>query len=184
MSQSTRQQVAEKIDSLEKDKSLPFTEILDAAMVEDALATEGVSYNQSIYTPFLTLCTFLSQVLDPDHSCRAAVARVIVWLAIHDRKPCSEQTGTDCDARLRLPQGVVEYLVRRTGRQVEAGAEVAWLWNGRPVLLVDGTTASMPDTPRNQAAFPQPKSQAAGIGFPLVRMVAIIALATGVVLDL
>ena len=42
----------------------------------------------------------------------------------------------------------------------------------------------MPDTPRNQAAFPQPKSQAKGIGFPVVRMVAIIALATGVALDL
>jgi Transposase DDE domain len=184
MSQSTRRQVVEKIDSLEKDKSLPFTEILDATMVEDAMAAEGVSYNQSIYTPFLTLCTFLSQVLDPDHSRRAAVARVIVWLAIHDRKPCSEQTGTYCDARLRLPLGVVEYLVRRTGQEVEAGAAAAWLWNGRRVLLVDGTTASMPDTPRNQVAFPQPNSQAEGIGFPVVRMVAIIALATGVVLDL
>src|SRR5262245_63411043 len=103
MFQSTRQRVAEKIDSIEKDKSLPFTEILDAEMVEDALAAEGVGYNQSIYTPFLTLCTFLSQVLDPDHSCRAAVARVIVWLAIHDWKPSSQQTGTYCDGWLRLP---------------------------------------------------------------------------------
>ena len=69
------------------------------------MAAEGVKFNQSIYTPFVTLCTFLSQVLDPDHSCRAAVVRVIVWLAIHDREPCSEQTGTYCDARLRLPLG-------------------------------------------------------------------------------
>ena len=74
MSQTTRRRVAEKIDSLEKDQSLPFIEILDAEMVEDALAAEGVTYNRSIYTPFVTLCTFLSQVLDPDHSCRAAVA--------------------------------------------------------------------------------------------------------------
>ncbi len=79
MSQSTRHRVSETIDSLEKDKSLPFTEVLDAGMVEDALAAEGVTYNESIYTPFVTLCTFLSQVLDPDHSCRAAVARVVVW---------------------------------------------------------------------------------------------------------
>jgi hypothetical protein len=184
MPQSTRYQVAERIDSFAKDKNLPFTEILDTEMVEDALAAEGVSYNQSIYTPFLTLCTFLSQVLDPDHSCRAAVARVIVWLALHDRKPCSEQTGTYCDARLRLPLEVVAHLVRRTGREVEAGAASDWLWKGRRVLLVDGTTSSMPDTPRNQAAFPQPNSQARGLGFPVVRMVAIIALATGVVLDL
>jgi hypothetical protein len=183
MPESTRPQVAEQVRSLDQAKSLPFTEILDARMVEDALAAEGVSYNQSIYTPFVTLCAFLSRVLDPDHSCRAAVARVIVWLAIHDRKPGSEQTGTYCEARLRLPLGVVEYLVRRTGREIEAGAAADWLWNGRRVLLVDGTTASMPDTPRNQAAFPQPNSQAAGIGFPVVRMVAIIAPATGVVLD-
>ncbi len=184
MSQSTRHRVSETIDSLEKDKSLPFTEVLDAGMVEDALAAEGVTYNESIYTPFVTLCTFLSQVLDPDHSCRAAVARVVVWLAIHHRKPCSEQTGTYCDARLRLPREVVVRLVRRTGREIEAGAAAGWLWKGRHVLLVNGTTASMPDSPRNQAAFPRPSSQAAGVGFPLVRMVAIIALATGVVLDL
>jgi hypothetical protein len=184
MVQSTRQQVAEEVRSFAEDKSLPFTEILDAGMVEDALAADQVSYNQSIYTPFVTLCTFLSQVLDPDHSCRAAVARVIVWLAIHDRKPCSEQTGTYCDARLRLPLGVVQHLVRRIGNEAEAAAAPDWLWKGRRVLLVDGTTASMPDTPRNQAAFPQPNSQAKGVGFPVVRMVAIIALATGVVLDL
>ncbi len=184
MCQNTRRQIADKIDSFDKDQSLPFAEILDARMVEDALAAEGVKYNRSIYTPFVTLCTFLSQVLDPDHSCRAAVARVIVWLAIHDREPCSEQTGTYCDARLRLPLGVVRYLVRRTGREVEGRAAEEWLWKRRRVLLVDGTTASMPDTPRNQAVFPQPNSQAKGLGFPLVRMVAIIALATGVVLDL
>ena len=94
MCESTGQQVAEEVRSLDEAKSLLFTEILDALMVEDALAAEGVTYNLSIYTPFVTICTFLSQVLDPDHSCRAAVARIIVWLAIHDRRPCSEQTGT------------------------------------------------------------------------------------------
>jgi hypothetical protein len=132
----------------------------------------------------VTTCTVLSQVLDPDHSCRAAVARVIVWLAIYDRKPCSEHTGTCCDARLRLPLEVVVHLVCRTGREVEGRAAADWTWKARRVLLVDGTTASMPDTPRNQAVFPQPTSQAPGVGFPLVRMVAIIALTTGAVLDL
>jgi hypothetical protein len=76
MSQSTRHRVAAEINSLDKDKRLPFTEILNAEIVEEALAAEGVSYNQSIYTPFLTLCTFLSQILGPDHSCRAAVSRL------------------------------------------------------------------------------------------------------------
>ena len=50
-------------------------------MVNSALASAGVTFKERIYTPFVTLCMFLSQVLDPDHSCRAAVARLIVWLA-------------------------------------------------------------------------------------------------------
>ena len=127
---------------------------------------------------------FLSQVLDPDHSCRAAVARLIVWLAINGRKPCSPETGTYCEARQRLPLGVVVRLVRQTAREIDGRASEAWLWKGRRVTLVDGTTASMPDTPENQEAFPQPKAQEVGLGFPLVRMVAIISLATGVVRDL
>jgi hypothetical protein len=74
--------------------------------------------------------------------------------------------------------------VHRTAQEIEAGAPEAWLWKGRPVSLVDGSTASMPDTPANQRAFPQPRSQKAGLGFPIVRVVALISLATGVVRDL
>jgi hypothetical protein len=153
-------------------------------MVEEALAAEGVTFNERIYTPLVTLCLFLSQVLDPDHSCRATVARLIVWLAINGRKPCSSENNSDCEARQRLPLGAIIRLVRRTAREIDEGATVDWLWNGRRVSLVDGTTASMPDTPKNQAAFPQSATQGIGLGFPVVRLVAIISLATGVVRDL
>jgi hypothetical protein len=51
------------------------------------------------------------------------------------------------------------------------------------VKLVDGTGISMPDTPENQAHYPQPASQAAGVGFPLARLVGVICLSTGAVLD-
>src|SRR5512138_1379895 len=120
----------------------------------------------------------------PDHSCRAAVARLIVWLAINRRKPCAPETNSYCEARQRLPLGVVVRLVRQTAREIEDRAPEAWLWKGRRVALVDGTTASMPDSEGNQNAFPQSKAQGIGLGFPLVRMVAIISLATGVVRDL
>jgi hypothetical protein len=48
---------------------------------------------------------------------------------------------------------------------------------------VDGTGLSMPDTPENQAVYPQPSSQARGVGFPLARLVMVICLATGAALD-
>ena len=86
MSHSTRRWISEKVNSLRESDVLPFHDILDAGMVRAALAEEGVTSHACIYTPLVTLCVFLSQVLDPDRSCRAAVARLIVWLAIHRRK--------------------------------------------------------------------------------------------------
>ena len=184
MSQATRSRVGRHVNSLRDSTLLPFHDLLDVTMVKTALAEERVAFSERLYTPLVTLCLFLSQVLDPDHSCRAAVARLIVWLTLNGLKPCAPETGSYCDARQRLPLGVVTRLVRRTAREIEGRAAVTWLWKGRPVLLVDGTTASMPDTPENQRAFPQAKTQGVGLGFPLVRMVAMIALATGVVRDL
>jgi hypothetical protein len=176
--------ISDKVKSLRESEILPFHEILDARMVEEALAAEGVTFNERIYTPLVTLCLFLSQVLDPDHSCRAAVARLIAWLAINGRKPCSSENNSYCEARQRLPLGVVARLVRRTAREIDEAARADWLWKGRRVSLVDGTTASMPDTEKNQRAYPQSATQGIGLGFPVVRLVAIISLATGVVRDL
>ena len=184
MSQATRRWISEKVKSLRESDVLPFHEILDAEMVKAALAEEGVTFSERLYTPLVTLCVFLSQVLDPDHSCRAAVARLIVWLSVNGRRPCAPDTGTYCDARQRLPLGVVVRLVRQTAQEIDGGAPEGWLWKGRRVSLVDGTTASMPDTPANQQAYPQSRSQGVGLGFPLVRIVAVISLATGVARDL
>ncbi len=43
----------------------------------------------------------------------------------------------------------------------------------------DGTTISLPDTEANQASYPQPIVQKPGLGFPLVRLVVLFSLATG-----
>src|SRR4051812_14033226 len=101
MPQATRRWISEKVQSLRESDVLPFHDILDARMVNSALAAEGVTCHERIYTPLVTLCLFLSQVLDPDHSCRAAVARLIVWLAVHGRKTCAPDTGSYCEARQR-----------------------------------------------------------------------------------
>jgi Transposase DDE domain len=184
VSQTTQRCISEKVKSLRESDVLPFHDILDARMVKAALDAEGVTFNESIYTPLVTVCVFLSQVLDPDHSCRAAVSRLIVWLALIGRKPCSADTGAYCDARQRLPLGMVIRLTRQTAREIDESAPQEWLWKGRRVTLVDGSTASMPDTVENQRSFPQSKAQGIGLGFPLVRFVALISLATGVVRDL
>lgn len=78
---------------------------------------------------------------------------------------------------------MVKALTRETGGLLCAQADTGWRWQGRTVKLVDGTGISMPDTPDNQVRYPQLKSQAQGVGFPLARLVAIICLSTGAVVD-
>jgi len=50
--------------------------------------------------------------------------------------------------------------------------------------LFDGTTVTMPDTPKNQEAYPQVYNQRAGVGFPIARVGAIISLACGAIMNL
>jgi len=79
---------------------------------------------------------------------------------------------------------MVSALTRETGRLLSEKALEQWLWRGRTVKLVDGTGISMPDTPENQAVYPQPSTQARGVGFPQARLVIVICLATGAALDM
>jgi hypothetical protein len=78
---------------------------------------------------------------------------------------------------------MVETLARRTGKLVADGVCDAWLWRGRRVCLADGTTTTLPDTEENQAAYPQPGAQRKGLGFPSMRLVALLCLASGALLD-
>ncbi len=184
MHQATRNRVRRHVDSPRHDPGQLFAGLLDRAWIEETLAQQRVRWRDCIFTPMVTLWTFLSQVLCPDHSCRAAVARLIARLVARGEAPCSPDTGPYCKARQRLPVAVLSCLVRRTGQVAEDHAPGDWVWKGRRVLLVDGTTVSMPDTAANQHAFPQPVVPKPGLGFPLARLVAVISLATGAVRDL
>lgn len=163
---------------------LPFFELLPAACVERVLADEHVQWRECVYSPLVTLWAFLSQTLCADHSCRQAVARLRAFLTADGKRPCGAQTGPYCKARQRLPENVCARLARDVGETLHQRIEDRGLLTGRPIKLVDGTTVSMPDTAANQAEYPQSRSQKPGLGFPIARVVALLSLASGAVLDL
>lgn len=139
-------------------------------------------HRERLYPPTVVLSMFMKQVLEADRSCQRAVnawaaQRAAEGLSIH-----SIRTGAYCQARQRLPLPMVMALTRASGRLLSTQAQRGWRWRGRAVKLADGTGISMPDTPENQARFPQPSSQAEGVGFPLAQLVGIVCLATGAVL--
>jgi hypothetical protein len=169
--------------SIVLDLDLLSHHVLAVANVTRIVAEEVGTTSGRIFTPLVTLCTFLSQILSDDHSCLAAVARLMAWRSAEGLFPCSPDTGGYCKARQRLPETLLPRLVRQTADGLQEGAPEAWLFHGRKVTLVDGSTVSMPDTPENQAEYPQHGNQEPGCGFPIARIVVLIALATGAVLD-
>lgn len=162
---------------------LPFSDLLPAAKIADALAEEGTSFRSRIYTPSVTLWMFLSQVLSQDHSCRDAVGRLVAWRHSQGLGGCSTKGNSYCEARHRLPLRLLQTLVRGTAQEVERSAGGNTLWKGRCVVIVDGTTATMADTPANQEAYPRRRNQAQGVGFPIARVVILFSLAFGTALD-
>ena len=165
------------------DPGLLFNHVLSAEHLAAAVVQEAGKICDRIFTPVLTPCLFLAQVLSDDHSCRAAVARLLAWRTAQGLPPCSADTGGYCKARQRLPESVLPRLARDTAGGLQQVAPEPWRFHGRAVTLVDGSTVSMADAAENLAEYPQHGNQGPGCGFPIARIVVLIALATGAVLD-
>lgn len=164
-------------------EGLPFAEVLPEAEVEAAFVAENACFaadKGDIYTPGLTLWAWLSQALQagPARSCAAAVARISVLCVMLGRQPPSPDTGDYCRARAKLPERVLDRLVYALADGLESRVPADWLWQGRHVKIADGTTLLAPDTPANREAWPQARTQKPGVGFPILRMVVLLSLAT------
>ena len=179
-----RQQVRFLRRQFLQDGDLPFSNVLSEEVVSQSLAAIKTCWLDRIYSPLVTLWVFLGQVLSADHSCRAAVARLIAHRLSQGQGPCSAETGAYCQARKRLPEEFFSDVARRTGQALEASVDAQWLWKSRRVYVYDGSSVSMPDTLENQRAYPQPICQKPGLGFPLARIAVVFSLACGAVLDL
>lgn len=167
-----------------QDGDLPFASALSEATIAPALESIDSPWKDRVFSPLVTLWVFLSQVLSADHSCRAAVARLIAHRLSYGQPACSANTGAYCQARKRLPERFFSTVACLVGRTLDAKADPRWLWKGRRVYMFDGTTVTMPDTPENQAAYPQVYNQKPGVGFPIARVGALTSLCCGAILDL
>jgi DDE family transposase len=166
-----------------QQESLCFAALLSEETINQAFGPARDLWQGWVYTPAVTVWVFLSQCLSADHSCREAVARLITWRLARGQKACSSETSAYCAARDALPEAVGQQLVRITGRQLEEEAPKEWLFHGRRVRVVDGTTITMPDTTENQSEYPQQPGQKPGCGFPIARVLVVFSLSVGTVLE-
>jgi IS4 transposase len=145
-----------------------------------AQAEEGCNSRDRIYSVRRTFFGFLYQVLNPDCPCREIVRQIQALFGLHQPIRVDGGTSAFCQARKRLPLDTLQRLRVATAAVAEKTAD---LWHGLRVKLIDGTTTSLPDTVKNQRTYPQPGGQKPGCGFPLLKLVGVFSLMSGVLLD-
>lgn len=165
-----------------KDSDITLTNILSSEKCQNIIS-ECREFRERIYTPIKTLVTFVKQVLNPDKSCKNAVAGVVAEQISIGGKILSSNTGPYCKARDRLPEFAVKSLVKEIGNLAEKNARKFWKWNGREVKIVDGTTLTMPDTIKNKKFFQKHTNHAGMVGYPMARLAVLMSLATGTIVD-
>ena len=184
MIQHTQGRVARQVRwQLNKSRDLCMEGLLPQREVARAIADNGVRFRERFYTPLVTLWTFLYQVLSEDQCCRAAVAKLLAFVSLGSNDPASAKTDPYCKARERLPEALVADLARQSGGALQGRFPTTNMLGGRPIKIADGTTLSMPDTPGNQQEYPQARHHKNGVGFPIMRLVGLISLSCGAVLD-
>ncbi len=141
-----------------------FFNLLTSSQLLDVVEAHLPEHRERHYPPTATLSLFLGQVMSADGSCQKVVNDANVSRLCGGLPVLSASTGGYCTARKRLPLEMVSNLVMKTGELMGENTPSAWLWRGRHVKLVDGTTVVMPDTADNQLHYPQHGNQEPGVG--------------------
>ena len=111
------------------------------------------------YPAVKTLSLFLRQVASEEKSCRKALIADAADQTALNNKRLTTHNSAYCKARQRLDEHDVKALFQLSGKRLDEVSPESWLWHNRRVVLVDGSTLSMPDTSANQAVYPQPSTQ-------------------------
>lgn len=157
-----------------------FAPCLPAELFPKAKAK--LNSRERIYPPRRTFACLLWQCLQPGASGREVVRQLQALFQLAGGPRISEQDGAYFRARARLPEAALAQALGTTAAAAERTAGSAGFLQGRPVKLVDGSTVTLPDTPKNRAAYPALQSPPPN--FPLLRLVVLFSLASGAVLAL
>jgi len=171
-----------RVQQLRQQSLLLLDQLLSPLLPPGLLsqADEGDNSRERIYSVRRTFFAFLYQVLNPNCPCRQVVRQVQALFALHNGRRVDEGTSAYCQARDRLPWDLLPRLRCAAAAHAEKTHQ---LWRGFWVKVIDGTSTSLPDTVKNQRAYPQPGGQKPGCGFPLLKLVGVFSLATGALLD-
>jgi hypothetical protein len=145
-------------------------------------ATAKENSRDCIYTRPRTFWCMLWQSFNPQASGREVVRQLQALFQLQGGPQISEEDGAYCRARARLPLAEFPKALSASAQTAQKLACASSSLQGRPTKVVDGSALTLPDTPKNRAAYPP--FQSVGPSFPIMRIVVIFSLLTGAILQL
>ncbi len=140
---------------------------------------EGDHSRHRLWTLRLTFWTFLWQIAQAGASCREAIRQAQALCRTQGQRLPPDENCPYCEARAKLPLERLQQIHEGVVADAAAALAAKDFWYGRRVTAVDGCTVTAPDTPANQKVYPQQSVQKAGCGYPILRIVALLSLASG-----
>lgn len=148
--------------------------LLDPGSIFAICRQVGHSWRNSVLNPAAIIHVFVMQILRGNTACTH----------LRQLSGLSFTASAYCQARMRLPLKVFQLLVQRLCEHLSGTCDQHALWRGHRLWQVDGSSASMPDTPELQQYFGQPGEQKRGCGFPVTSILALMHAGTGLLTDL
>jgi hypothetical protein len=140
---------------------------------------EGAHSRNRCWNLRLVFWTFLWQIAQAGASCREAIRQAQSLCLASGAPAPPDTTSPYCQARAGVPLERLQEMHDGLVQEARAATATGDLWLGREVFVVDGSCVTAPDTAENQQAFPQQSVQKPGCGFPIIRLVGLLSLATG-----
>jgi len=159
---------------LSRIKSKALETLGGAERVNGFFRRAGHVWRDRSLDPATTLELFLIQILNGN----TAITHLthLVGQAINP--------SSYCEARKRLPVGMVAGLADELCGEQCKDDPSGTTWRGHDVVVADATSASLPDVPALQDRWPQPGGQRPGVGFPVVKLLGLLHLTTGLIRQL
>jgi hypothetical protein len=160
--------------TLVRIKSDPLAFLGGAERINQLFTAAGHRWRKCVWDPATTMGMFILQILHKNTA--MTELRLLSDLKVSE--------STYCDARMRLPVKAVASVVESMCGDCCRCMQEARSWLGRNVYVADATSSTAPDKPVLQDLFPQPSAQKAGCGFPVVKLLGLLDLATGMIVQL
>jgi len=169
----------QRIDRLKSINEIRLSDTFTDEDVHRLCRELGMKFRERCFPPAVALGMSISQALSRNDACTTIVMELNRERLRLGLPPVCTNASAYCKARAKLPVQLIDTLSNRVAQIAHNKTPSSWKWRGLNAYLVDGLVLRAPDTKANQEGYPQPSSQEEGLGFPQVRMVMTVSLATG-----